>query len=512
MVPAANIESLDVEDMLSWNFNAYCSWGVDVGGSPRSFKPSAPFDRHELKTFRGGQQLVFPRSFEGIIGEDKGYWEVLQPFVQVFGLHYLSERSAYCRLDDRGDIEDVIRILRIRDDKDDGGGGTIITFKRQFLDEWALLSNSVIIRTFDFTRHRRGSFNGWSNAVQDPKDGEAKDIYYRYVIEPDHASYVRGCQIIRPNATTDDLNKRFGWGNHDERQYAEFIALDWKNGGQIKEISCAPGAIANYFTKSELPFEVTPAFFRPDVLLKYKSDTDKYTLKDRSISCRGTWSLKTYDINDAGQVHTYLVYLRDMPYEEQLHWRAYNEAPKGTISKRAYTTDFKGEFHTDYEPLGSLKRALQELAEAHVPWWTLRAEKLVDQTNIPATTSADEWASEIMNLDQLLVEGFEEKWLRKKAQSLARTPKDNFRSLKLVEECLMALGFEEDHARQVTAPLHHLHDYRSKIKGHASGNEAAEIRRAVLSEYGTYRKHFQALSAECDASLRTVMSAFKDFK
>jgi hypothetical protein len=35
-------------------------------------------------------------------------------------------------------------------------------------------------------------------------------------------------------------------------------------------MSTAPDATANYFTESDLPFETTPAFFRPEVLLRTK--------------------------------------------------------------------------------------------------------------------------------------------------------------------------------------------------------------------------------------------------
>ena len=108
------------------------------------------------------------------------------------------------------------------------------------------------------------------------------------------------------------------WGAHDEeREHTSFIAQDWKN-KRIAEISCAPGATANYFTESDLPFELSPAYFRPEVLSKYKADSQKYTLQDRSITCRGAWHLKTYDINEAGQVHTYLVYLRQLPMQRAI--------------------------------------------------------------------------------------------------------------------------------------------------------------------------------------------------
>ncbi len=127
-------------------------------------------------------------------------------------------------------------------------------------------------------------------------------------------------------------------------------------------------AVANYFTASDLPFEMSPAFFRPDVLLKYKGDSEKYRLEDRSITCRNAWHLETYDINDAGQVHTYLIYLQRLPYDEQLYWKSYNEKPKSSISKRAFTTDFEGNWYNEYDALASLKEFAFELDHERVPW------------------------------------------------------------------------------------------------------------------------------------------------
>jgi hypothetical protein len=38
---------------------------------------------------------------------------------------------------------------------------------------------------------------------------------------------------------------------------------------------------------------LSPAFFRPEVLLKYKADRDKYTVGERDVSCRAAWHLLT---------------------------------------------------------------------------------------------------------------------------------------------------------------------------------------------------------------------------
>ncbi len=117
--------------------------------------------------------------------------------------------------------------------------------------------------------------------------------------------------------------------------------------------------------------------------------------------------------------------------------------------------------------------------------------------------------SELLNLDQLVVEGFETKWLRSKALSLGRTPEINFASLRLVEECLLGAGFEEDHAKSVVAPLKEAHDLRSRVKGHASGRDGAAIRRQILKDHGTFKKHFHTLCQRCDESFRGIAEAFK---
>ena len=396
----------------------------------------------------------------------------------------------------------MIRIVEIPA-KGDRFGGTIITFNRRVLDDYLALTDSTIVRTFDVTRYRPSHFGGWSD-LQDTQYKIESDLFYRSHIEPGHASYMRGCQSVKSTVSKESLFRRYDFtGRQEDKKYASFIAHDWKN-KVVREISCAPGQIANYFTKSDLPFETSPAFFKPEVLSKYKADSEKYRLTDRSISCRGGWHLQTYDINEAGQVHTYLIYLSYLPYEEQLYWKSYNERPKAGLSKRAIDSDFEGKRNFDYDPVTSLKYVLHEWDRAQVPWWILRSEKLPDEVHYPVTTSPDEWSYEVLHLDQLVVEGFETKWLRAKAQQLGREPEADWGSLKLVEECLMGLGCEPDNAKKIVAPLKQAHFLRTKMKGHASGEEATAIRKQILTDYGSYKKHFRVLSEECDQSLRSI--------
>jgi hypothetical protein len=139
----------------------------------------------------------------------------------------------------------------------------------------------------------------------------------------------------------------------------------------------------------------------------------------------------------------------------------------------------------------------------------MRSSGLVDKVHYPVTASADEWANELLNLDQLLVEGFKVDALREKAVALGRNPDKGFRSLKLLEECLIGLGLNEVDAAEVVGPFKELHDLRSKMKGHVSGAEGAEIKRKILTENGSYKNHFLKLLTSCDKSIGIVLDILK---
>jgi hypothetical protein len=504
LVPSAFVEPPNVDDLMLWHCDAYSCWSVFT--APPSVGISPPLDGTGSATLDKGEQLIFARSFQGRIGEPH-YIEILQKFHHISDLHFLAERNAYCRFDAHGDIEEVIRIVEIPAAKA-MFGGTIVTVRREVLDRYVTLTDSAIVRTFDFTRARLDRFSGWRNAFDEEVTNEG-DLFYRTHIEPGNACSMRGCQILRSQASKEAIVEEFHPGSISNQQHASFIAHDWKN-QVVKEISCAPGQTVNYFTESHLPFELSPAFFRPEVLSKYKADSEKYRMDERSISCRATWSLQNYDVNEAGQVHTYLVYLRRLPYEEQLHWKAHNEAPKGTISRRAYLRDFEGSWEELYDPLESLKEHVRKLHDDQVPWWTLRSEDSIDRLHYPVTASPDEWANEILHLDQLIVEPFEKAWFKKDAHRLGKAPDPMFGSLVLAEVCLSRRGFSEDDAKALVAPLRILHELRTKLKGHAIAKSSlAEIKQRALTEHGTYNEHFRVFCKACDKSLREIAEALR---
>lgn len=503
VVPYADFQD-NKKGLLSWDFNASSSWGISASLSPPvEVEILPPFGLTRNDCYKHAEQIVFWRHFEGRIGE-QGYFEILQKFLHISELHYLPERSAYCRLDKRGEIEESVRMVHV------AKSGKVprfdfVTCKSEILARYAALTDAVILRTFDFTRYRPEHFSGWGGDAES-NDIDDGNLMYHLHVKPGDSSYMRGVQIIEPSITKDQAARHLTHGAQDENKYASFIAFDWRH-RKVAEISCEPGKTANYFVESDLPFELSPAFFRSEVLAKYKADSEKYRITERTISCRGTWYLKSVDTNDQGQVHVYLCDLRELPYEEQLYWRAYNEPPKGGISERAFTSDFKGEWSTEYNPLVSVKSTLRHWHDTSVPWWTLRDEKLFNAVNYPVTTSIDEWANELLHLDQFVVEGFEEKWVRKQAEALGRKPEEKWRSLKLVEECLVGLGFDSEGAKNTMSSLQEAHSLRSKLKGHASGKEGQAIRQKIIKTYRSSKAHFRDLCGRIDAALTSIEEA-----
>jgi hypothetical protein len=310
--------------------------------------------------------------------------------------------------------------------------------------------------------------------------------------------------IVRSAVTYEEIvAEHMERRNPSTRQYAIFKAIDLKTKERI-EFSADPRGLSNYFQpESTSPLEMSPAFFRAEVLQRYKSDPDKYDLHDRRITCRGTWSLRTYDVNKEGQVHTYLRYLGELPYTEQVYWQAFNEWPKGGLSERAIITDFKGEFYLEHEPLTRLKRLVQELDERPPLWWRPRGEALRKAVRYPVTSSVSEWGDEVLALDQLVNEGFLVAPLRGLAKSSGVIVEDEWRAHKLLEEVLTKEIGDHAEARTLIGSLRSLRELRNHLKGHAS-DKKQKLAKDATTTYGSFRGHFEMMADQLLETLTVI--------
>jgi hypothetical protein len=503
VIPNDRLAALSQDDLLHWSGTPYTSIASYVyGGGRDDVWLERLTDSTGSMELEGATQLVFGRTFEGWSGEDRIYFEVNQEYTHVTGIHWRPEQHAYCRFDENGDLEQVVSVTARSDNVKDV---VCVSFAWAPLEEYLAATNSTLVRRFDFTLLHRNSFTMWSKG-QETVIRESDQLFYRQKVDPGAASYTTGMQLIAPRrpyrAIFDDLR-----GERKDRKYVEFIAHDWRN-NRIAKISTDPKATTNYFQAhgNALPFELSPAFFRPDVILKYKTDKEKYTIGERNITCRSAWHLQAFDVNEAGQVFAYICYLRNLPYAEQLHWQSYNEAPKAGISERAITNDFKGEFTTFKDPLGEVLPIVRPWQDTRVPWWTLREDRLLERVSTPLTTSRDEWADAFMDLAKLVVEGFVITAIRARLEKLSIPYEQKEQSIALLERLINQEA--ESTEKQPLIGLRTVQLIRTKVKGHASGREVETLVKEVIAEHESFTKHFKHVCAMLVLELQTIAGAF----
>ena len=484
---------LPVNDLLKWDCHGYESWGiVETNNYPCV---EHPFTYSESETLRFAEQIAYIREFNGV-PEVGRYVEISNRFTQIFDIHYMRERRAWCNIDENGEINPVICISGEKN-KSSIYKDLVVLVKRDFLEQYASLTNSNLLRFF-YSERTSIIFTEWESYAGPNERG---NIYYNCEIQKNIASAFQGFQFIPcMDAKEDILNSLKYSCNKSNKKYHDFICFDWKN-NKIGEYSCSPDQLAHYSIK------LSPVFFNPKVLLEYKNDSEKYKLTERSVICRGrdTWHLERYDINEEGQVHTNMIDLSRLPYNEQLHWGKYNEEPKASTSERS-KNEFLGKRDSEYNPLASLKNKLKH---SNLLFWNLKDEQFLNRINYTLTDSKDEWSKDILHLDQVLIEGFNKKWLCQTAKKLDIPLEDNLQSIGLIEKILIRMNYNEHSASKIVKPFRVLRKHRNKLGAHLSVDSAKQLKSEALENHGSLPQYFRQLVAECDHSMKILIEVFR---
>jgi hypothetical protein len=457
-----SIESTDQDFGLSFCASSYISNGTD-NWLERSFRSGL-----------GGtklQPIFFYRSFDGYDKNEKNYYEILQDLLHVSDVHWVESKNAYCLINDVGDIEEKIVFIN-------KNGVKCILANRNLLEQYMGHGNYSLLRFFEVKRYFTNP--DWGN--HDLEDiilaSEDKNTFIRHSPYIDKKNLTksfdlaRGSNLICARHTVHELEEL-----EKNRKYESFIIQDWKNNKEI-EWSSSPDELDSYFVDTGKPLQTSPVFFNPDVLLKYKIEPEKYEFNESYISCRGAWSLRTYDLNEVGQVHTYICYLGDLPYKEQLHWKQYNEKPKGKISERAFKTDFLAEWITEYNPLAELKESLKKFPkfkDARDIWIPQEPiEDLFNKIHYVTSGKVSEYKDFLMALTILVIDGFQAKTLA----SLVSDHKDfdmNMKSLGLLRLLLVKNNIEIEVVETIIKPLRELQTKRSKYGGHGGAKPEFDL-------------------------------------
>lgn len=211
------------------------------------------------------------------------------------------------------------------------------------------------------------------------------------------------------------------------------------------------------------------------------------------------WTLK-FGINDENQIYLYVRYLSRMPYNEQLYWKSFNEAPRTGISKRTIDTDFKG-IWPEPNPLESLKNALREFPKIKInekEYQLINVSKLYKLHDLTAldyilTDNESEWEEQIRNLETIIVEGIKPKTIKK------ITGKEKLKgingSINQLEKCLQELEVDSDEINLIISPLKKIVFYRKP-----AAHRGLDYNRPK----NNLRENFESLISETNCSIHKL--------
>lgn len=268
------------------------------------------------------------------------YVELSQDFRVLLNMHdrYVSPKEHYFVVDnENGDWEKVAEIK-----------GETIRIKLTILRKYLALRRMNLLLFFDEMRFSQQSFQELGLTPIMNQIVKDDDYIYNYSsLVNCHADgnksggWIMGKCVLRYREK--DYNRDSF--DQDDRQFAEFI-YDYDDEGEPMSHSCKKETLSNYFVANgDNPLEMTPIFFKKEVLDKYYSNPNKYTVSDGAVGCKGSWSL--YIDNDhRNYVIVPLVYLGNLDYSEQLYWKGYNVSPERDMrfSKTAHTRWIEGKF------------------------------------------------------------------------------------------------------------------------------------------------------------------------
>lgn len=253
-----------------------------------------------------------------------------------------------------------------------------------------------------------------------------------------------------------------------ESKYISFWIRDLHQ--NLVEYSCNPSMLNNICVndKPDLPLDITPVFFKREVLSKYYNAPHKYRVQDGRIKFIEEGYELRVDTDMRDYVAVILVDLAFLDYSEQCYWRAFNLQPDDntTISAAAYNRWYEGQFAEPVFPDATL---VQKYTKFYADWktktgWHLFTENPEDKKSVLYSlhmlsdeNNEREFYEQVLNVTKLFIDSL----------NVTQFPKlenpDNGKSLKRFEAYFRQNGIN---VSGLIDFLHNLQSLRSKGAAH----------------------------------------------
>lgn len=271
-----------------------------------------------------------------------------------------------------------------------------------------------------------------------------------------------------------------------DTNFPEFIIGEDEYGKPVM-FTCEVDKLADYFGKNpDAPHYLTPVHFRKDVLQKYFTKPELYSVGDGYLRCAGLWGLRMDNDHD-DRVVVFLGDLgRDLPSAERDYWRGFMMPPDRGVSETNFRRSFLGQF-TDPAALDLKFRRLyvkaNEAASSCFGWPIFREPMesdvyLLNQLRLPLNDTDHEFEEAIKLLAKLMSDALNEPELQK--QLPTKIPDE--KGIGKFERFLTAQAYPQ--VQRDIAYLRKVQDLRSKLTAHRKGSDYEKV---LGKHFGTAR-------------------------
>jgi hypothetical protein len=345
------------------------------------------------------EPFLLHRSFAGV---RRKYVEISEEFRLYHNLYYDRTTDKYLKIDGAGNDTEVIIVEPQR-----------VLVRLLEIRQYLAARTMHLAIYFDDREHSRFSLEelGLEEGAQDTRNGLMKwGIGYGdfgSIDEWHTSSRLLGKRLFPPLP-----RKQCGiWPYNDEsRKAVAFIVGVDEAGNEMLD------AAAEYGGKSKC---LRPIWFRKTVLDKYFAQPSKYSVEDGYLSCASLWGM-WLDNHHADYVVAWLGDLnRDLPYEEQLHWRSHNVPRCGPLSRVFFGRQIECQPIDSDQPEHLFQTRFDDLIRAcndQLGWRLLMPLAAEDQhylmaVRVPATDEQKEFDDLVLGLAKLLVDSLNEQKL-----------------------------------------------------------------------------------------------------
>jgi hypothetical protein len=433
----------------------------------------------------GIEPLVIDREFHGMRAD---YKEICEEFRLFHRLYHDRKQDQYIKIDDGGYEHRVAVVEPNR-----------IQMRLQEIRQFLAIKEMYLSIQFDYREHSEHSLE--ELGLKDGGDNQREGLMCWGHLYGDsggigsHRAFSRllGKRLVAP--LPKSKSGFWGFAEEPQKKHIEFI-IDVDENGDAISYTSNPDALANNFgANPHAPNYLTPVHFRKQVLDKYYQQPSKYSVEDLLLRCDSLWSMYL-DNHHEDKVCAWLGDLgRDLPYEEQLHWRAHNIPPEGGVSATYFKRQILAEF-TDSDRLEHLFKQsyhdLHKTCEECLGWPLLLQLDADDEhhfqcVRIPATDEQRDFDELVLGLTKVLIDSLNEKHLNKLVPAEQQAALRG--SIARLQAALIVCGVEG--AADHVSFLRKLQNLRSSSAAHRKGSNY----RKIANDFGVESQSLRAVFA-----------------